>query len=64
MDLKNTMPNELSQTEKGQILYDYHLYEESKTSRNECICTTETDSRIQKINYWLPKGRRKEGGVN
>lgn len=47
MDLKNTMLNELSQTEKGQILYDYHLYEESKISRNECICKTETDSQIQ-----------------
>ena len=30
MDLKIIILSEVSQTEKSQILYDYHLYEEPK----------------------------------
>ena len=34
----------------------------SKRNTNECTCKTETDSQIQKTNYWLPNSRGKREG--
>ena len=34
----------------------------SKRNTNECTCKTETDSQIQKTNYWLPNSKGKREG--
>ena len=49
-----------------QILYDITYMWNLKNNTNEYIniCKTETDSQIQKTNFWLPKERGKGGGTN
>ena len=37
-----------------------HLYVESRNKANNQN-KTETDSRIQRTNWWLPKGRQRDG---
>ena len=49
-------------SDKEKILYDI-TYMESKNNTNESIYKTETDSRKQKTNLWLAKGRGNEGQV-
>ena len=38
-------------------IYDYHLYMESKNSKNELIYKIETDSQTYKTNLWYQRGR-------
>ena len=38
-------------------IYDYHLYMESKNSKNELIYKIEIDSQTYKTNLWYQRGR-------
>ena len=57
MDLKITILSEVK-SDRGKTNTWYHLYVELKYDTNELIQKTETDSQTQKINLWLPKGKR------
>ena len=54
MDLEILILSEVS-----QISYDSAYRWNLKNNKNELICRTETNSRTQKTNSWLPK--EKEG---
>ena len=62
MDLEIIILSEVSQKEKDKhdITYMWNL----KYDTNELIYETETDSQTQKTDLWLPKGRRREGGMD
>ena len=54
MDLDSIMLSKISPRKINTI--QLHLYVESKNKTNEQILTEETDSWIQRTNWWLQRG--------
>ena len=50
-------------SERRQTPYNV-TYMWNKKNTNELIYKTETDSKTQKTNLWVPKGRGAWGGIN
>ena len=59
MDLKCIMLNEISQTEKDK----QHTISFVNAIKKKTKQTNETDSQIQRTNWWSPEGRKVGGGM-
>ena len=57
MQLEIIILSEVSQKEKDKIPYDITYMWNLKYDTNEPMYKTETDSRTQKTDLWLPRGR-------
>ena len=57
MDIEGIILNEVSQTEKDKYCMFYLYAESEKQNQMNKHNKTETDSRIQRTNRWLPEGR-------
>ena len=57
VDLESIMLSEVSQIQRGQILYDTTCMWNLKNHTNELIYKSEKDSQTFKRNLWLPKGK-------
>ena len=63
MGLSGIFISEISQIREKErhILYDITYMWNLTYGTNEPTYETEIDSRIQRTNWWLPKGRQREG---